>query len=66
MRTALTLAAAVVINVTALAAMGWDVSQAQRAPNGEVSITQIEEPTRIAAVVPAKVDGQVVQTANSL
>jgi hypothetical protein len=66
MRTALTLAAAVVINVTALAALGWDVSRAQRAPSGEVSITQIEEPTQVAAVAPAKVDGQVVQTANSL
>ncbi|WP_116810208.1 hypothetical protein [Steroidobacter cummioxidans] len=66
MRTALTLAAAVVINVTALAAMGWDVNQAQRAPGGEVSITQIEEPTQVAAVAPAKVDGQVVRTASSL
>lgn len=64
-RTALTLAAAVVINVSALAAWEWNVTEAVT-PAGEVTITQIEGPTQVAAVAPAKVEGQVVRTASSL
>lgn len=68
MRTLLTLAAAVVINVTPLAALEWNAvtTQAQLAPAGEVTITQLEESTPVAPLAQAKVDGQVVRTASSL
>jgi hypothetical protein len=64
-RTALTLAAAVVINVTALAAWEWNVTEAVT-PAGEVTVTQIEEPAQVASLTQAEADGQVVQTTHSL
>jgi hypothetical protein len=48
MRTLLTLAAAVVINVTAFAALEWNVTQTQLPPPGEVTITQVDEPQFVA------------------
>jgi hypothetical protein len=70
MRTALTLAAAVVINVTALAAWEWNVTE-QVTPAGEVTIVelegkQIEGAAPAASLAQAQVDGQVVRTASSL
>ena len=67
-RTALSLAAAVVINLTALAAWQWNVNE-QTTPAGEVTIVelgvaQIEEPAPIASLAQATVDGQVVRTAS--
>jgi hypothetical protein len=59
------LAAAVVINVTALAAWEWNVTE-QITPAGEVTVTQIEEPAQVASVAQTKVDGQLVRTASSL
>jgi hypothetical protein len=68
MRTVLTLAAAVVINASALAALEWNATtQAQlAAPAGEVTISQIDELTPLAPLAQAKVNGQVVRTASSL
>jgi hypothetical protein len=43
MRTTLTLAASVVINVLALAVLSWSVSESQLSPHGEVTITQLEQ-----------------------
>lgn len=43
MRTTLTLTASVVINVVALAVLGWSVSESQLSPRGEVTITQLEQ-----------------------
>jgi hypothetical protein len=43
MRTTATLAASVVINVVALAVLGWSVSENQLSPHGEVTITQLEQ-----------------------
>ena len=63
MRAALTLAAAVVINASALAAWEWNVTE-QATPAGEVTITQIEEPAPAASLAQVKVDGQVVRTAS--
>ena len=67
-RTALSLAAALVINATALAAWQWNVNE-QTTPAGEVTIVelgvaQIEEPAPIASLAQATVDGQVVRTAS--
>lgn len=65
MRTALTLAAAVAINVAAAVALEWNVTQ-QATPAGEVTVVQVEEPTPVAPLAQATVEGQVVRTANSL
>ena len=62
-RTALALAAALVINVTALAAWEWNVTE-QVTPAGEVTVTQIEAAAPAASLAQAQVDGQVVRTAN--
>lgn len=62
-RTALSLAAALVINASALAAWEWNVNE-QVTPAGEVTITQIEEAAPVASLAQATVDGQVVLTAN--
>ena len=43
MKTTLTLTASVVINVMALAVLGWSVSESQLSPQGEVTITQLEQ-----------------------
>lgn len=43
MRTTLTLAASVVINVVALAVLSWSVSENQLSPHGEVTITQLQQ-----------------------
>lgn len=64
-RTALTLAAAVVINVTALAAWEWNVTEAVT-PAGEVIVTQIEEPAQVASLAQTRAGGQLVQTTHSL
>lgn len=64
-RTALTLAAAVVINVTALAAWEWNVTEAVT-PAGEVTVVQIEESAQVASLAQTQADGQVVPTAHSL
>jgi hypothetical protein len=55
----------VVINVTALAAWEWNVTE-QSTPAGEVIVTQIEEPTQVASLAQTRVDGQVARTASSL
>lgn len=70
MRTALTLAAAVVINVAALAAWEWNVIE-QVTPAGEVTIvaleeTQSERATPAASLAQAPVDAQLGRTASSL
>ena len=62
-RTALSLAAALVINATALVAWEWNVNE-QVTPAGEVTITQIEEAAPVASLAQATVDGQVVRTAS--
>jgi hypothetical protein len=64
-RTALSLVAAVIINASALAAWQWNVNE-QITPAGQVTITQIEEPTPVASLAQTKVDAQVVQTAHRL
>lgn len=43
MRSTLTLAASVVINLAALAVFSWEVSETQLTPQGEVTITQLAE-----------------------
>jgi hypothetical protein len=43
MRTTLTLAASVFINLVALAMLTWSVSENQLSPHGEVTITQLED-----------------------
>ena len=60
MRSALTLVAAVAINLTALAVLEWEVARANLPPAGEVTIAQIEEPSVLAPL--AQVDGQVGRT----
>jgi hypothetical protein len=56
MRSVLTLAAAVAINLTAVAVLDWEVTQANSPPAGEVTITQLEAPTALAPL--AQVDDQ--------
>jgi hypothetical protein len=60
------LAAAVIINATALAAWQWSVDE-QVTPAGEVSIVELgvarnEQPTPVVALARASVDGQVERT----
>ena len=43
MRSTLTLAASVVINVVALGLLSWSVSESQLPPPGQVTITQLSE-----------------------
>ena len=43
MRTTVTLAASVAINLVALAVLSWSVSESQLSPQGEVTITQLAE-----------------------
>lgn len=43
MRTTVTFAASVAINLVALAVLSWSVSESQLSPQGEVTITQLEE-----------------------
>lgn len=64
-RTALTLAAAVVINVTALAAWEWNVTEAVT-PEGEVTVVQIEEPAQVASLTQAEAESPVVPATHSL
>lgn len=66
MRSALTLAGAVVINAAAWAVMEWNVTQAQLPPPGEVIITQLDQVTPVAPLAQTRVDGHVVVTASSL
>jgi len=68
MRTALTLAAAVVINVTALAAWEWSVTE-QVTPAGEVTIVELEgarSEGTAPAVSLAQADAHVERTSSSL
>ena len=60
MRTTLTLAVAVAVSLSTLAALEWSANQTL--PAGEVTITQLEQPTQVAQ---AEVDSQVVRTASS-
>lgn len=62
MRSILTLAAAVAINLTALAILQWEVTRANAPPAGEVTITQLEENTALAPL--AQVDDQVGRAAS--
>jgi hypothetical protein len=48
MRSALILAAAVAIHLSAFAALQWDLARAQLPPAGEVTITQLEESASLA------------------
>ena len=64
MRTSLTLAAAVAISLATLTVLEWNAYR--HLPAGEVSITQIEEPTPVAPLAQAELDSQVVRTASSL
>jgi hypothetical protein len=64
MRTPLTLAVAVAISLTALIALEWSATRTPL-PGGEVTITQIEEPTQLAPVAQAEVESPVVRTASS-
>lgn len=69
MRTSLTLALAVAISLATLSVLEWNTYR--HLPAGEVTIVQlegarIEEPTPLAPLAQAKVDGQVVRTASSL
>jgi hypothetical protein len=66
MRTVLTLAAAVVINATALAALQWGVRQAELPPAGIVTISQLEEMSPVAPLAQAELEGQGARTASSL
>lgn len=70
MRTLLTLAAAVAINLAAFAALEWNVTQAQLPPKGEVTISQLGggqiETTEIAPLARAQVESRVARTAASL
>jgi hypothetical protein len=43
MRSTLTLAAAVAINLVALAVLSWSVDPSQSLPRGEVTVTQLSE-----------------------
>ena len=66
MRTTLTLAVAVAISLSTLAALEW--SSTRTLPAGEVTIIQIEEPAQLeesTQVAQAEVDSQVVRTASS-
>lgn len=60
MRTTLSLALAVAISLSTLAALEWSANRTL--PAGEVSITQLEEPTQVAQ---AEVDSQVARTAGT-
>lgn len=51
---ALTLAASVVINVAALAAWEWNVTQAQLPPPGEVTVTQLVDSAELAPLAQAQ------------
>jgi hypothetical protein len=64
MRSALTLAVAVVISLSTLAVLEWS-STRMPIPAGEVTITQLEGSTAEAPLAQAEVDGQVVRTASS-
>lgn len=63
MRTALTLAASVVINVTALAALELSLNQAQLPPAGEVTVTQLPDPVDEVLLAGAPLDGKVKKVA---
>lgn len=65
MRTTLTLAVAVAISLSTLAALEWSANR-EPIPAGEVTIIQIEEATQVPPLAQAEVDSQVVRTASSL
>ncbi|HEY0940580.1 MAG TPA: hypothetical protein VGE08_10830 [Steroidobacter sp.] len=58
MRSVLTLAAAVAINLAALALLQWDVTRASSPPAGEVIIAQLDEPTALAPLAQARAEDQ--------
>ncbi|MDY6948881.1 MAG: hypothetical protein SXG53_24565 [Pseudomonadota bacterium] len=63
MRNTLTLAVAVAISLSTLAALEWSANR--HLPQGEVTIIQIDEPAQAAPLAQSQVDGQVVRTAAS-
>lgn len=64
MKTSLTLVVAVAISLATLTVLEWNTYR--HLPAGEVTIVQIEEPTPLAPLAQADVEGQRVRTANSL
>lgn len=60
MRSVLTLAAAVAINLTVVAVLEWEVARTNSPPAGEVTITQLETPTALAPL--AQADDQAGRT----
>ena len=66
MRTALTLAASVVINVTALAALELSLDRAQLPPVGQVTVTQLPDPVDEVLLAGAPVDAKVKKAASTL
>jgi hypothetical protein len=49
MKTLIALAASLVVTFGALGVLDWSAQQAQIAPIGEVSVTQLPEPTELSA-----------------
>lgn len=68
MRTVLTLMGAVAINLTAFAALEWEAlqTQAQVAPSGEVTITQLEEAASLPPLAQAEADAEAGAVSSSL
>lgn len=63
MKILIALAASLVLNLAALGALDWSAQQAQIAPVGEVSVTQLPDPTELSAYAQSASDGR---TAGSL
>lgn len=63
MKILIALAASLVVNFAALGALDWSAQQAQIAPVGEVSVTQLPDPTELSAYAQSAGDGR---TAGSL
>lgn len=59
-KTVLTLAASLAINVAVIAAFERSVDQAQLAPTGEVTVTQLADATEASLFAPAQADGRLV------
>ena len=51
MKTLIALAASLSLNLTVLAGLDWSAREAQVAPTGVVSITQLPEPIQLQAYV---------------
>lgn len=61
-KTVLTLAASLAINVAAIVAFERSVDQAQAAPAGEVTVTQLADATQASLFAQAQRDRQLVAT----